>query len=146
MIDSPEIRCHVSGVLSNTNNPQHAKSRLIAGLYMLTGTSDVTLVNEPVEVCVVDQGVPSQRYEILVAFQGLESSAVRHPLLEATATESVNPDLCLVLQMLSVTEDGQYFMILSLVKNYFKHLLVVHGKSLKKNHLHMAGRRFVMRK
>ena len=106
MIDSPEIRCHVSGVLSNTNNPQHAKSRLIAGLYMLTGTSDVTLVNEPVEICVVDQGVPSQRYEMLVAFQGLESSAVRHPLLEATATESVNPDLCLVLQMLSVTEDG----------------------------------------
>ena len=106
---SSEIRCHVTGTLppfpAQQNQHMH---RLVASLYMLTGQTDVTLINEPVEISTV-AGQRAQDFDVLVAFQGLDSAAVQHPLLEATSTGGVDtsPNLCIVLQLLSINQEEQ---------------------------------------
>ena len=106
--ESPEIRCHLSGTLpsiasSSSSSNETSQLRLIASLCMLQGNDELTLVNEPVEIAAVDRGQPPQEFDIRVAFQGLESAAVRHPLLEATVAKDTSPDLCVVLQLLSTS-------------------------------------------
>ena len=106
---APEIRCHLSGNMPQINTNEQSHLRLVASLCMLQGVDEVTLVNEPVEICSTKttNNDNTNNFDLLVAFQGLDSAAVRHPLLEATVTKDIGPDLCVVLQLISVSNDNQ---------------------------------------
>ena len=67
---APEIRCHLSGNMPQINTNEQSHLRLVASLCMLQGVDEVTLVNEPVEICSTKttNNDNTNNFDLLVAF------------------------------------------------------------------------------
>ena len=108
---SPEIRCVLTGKLlppsiQQQQQPTLEQHRLTASLYMLSGSSELVLVNEPIEIARQDNENQCN-FDVLVAFQGLDPTTIKHPLLESIETNQKMEGICVVLKLISVDKEGR---------------------------------------